>query len=194
MNRAPWPIPQLSARMRPPCASTSPLQMMSPRLMPAAARPPPSACAYLRNRCGSRSGRRQAPALVADRDGDVRAVTLGRDPDRGRVGRVPGGVREQVVEHLHDARPIGQHPGQVRRQVDEHGVPAAGGQERAARPVDQLGHLGGLGGDRERARLNAPGIEQVADEPAHVIGLLGDDAVGLVPLGRVERGGAPPAR
>ncbi|MCY4636591.1 MAG: hypothetical protein OXG04_19180 [Acidobacteria bacterium] len=129
-----------------------------------------------------------APALVPDRDGDVRAVTVGRDPDRGRVGRVPGGVREQVVQHLHDAPPVGHHPGQVRRQVDEHGVPAAGGQERAARPVDQGGHVRGLGCDRERARVDAPRIEQVADEAAHVVGLLGDDAVELVHLGPIELG------
>ena len=42
-------------------------------------------------------------------------------------------------------------------------MPAAAAEERASRPLDQGGHLGGLGGDRERARAQAPGIEQVAD-------------------------------
>ena len=53
-----WPGPPLSAWMRSPCASTSPLQMTSPRPAPPfACRPPrPATPAYLRNRWGSRSG------------------------------------------------------------------------------------------------------------------------------------------
>ena len=109
-------------------------------------------------------GRHPAP-LVGDRHGDVRVLAHVRHPDRGRLGRVPRGVRQEFVEHLHDAVAVGHHGGQPRRQVDEDGVPAAAAQEGAARPVDQRGHLGGFGGDRERARLDAPGIEQVADEP-----------------------------
>ena len=51
--------------MRPPCASTSPWQMMSPRPMPAAARlplPPSLGRAYLRNSCGSSSGATPQPS------------------------------------------------------------------------------------------------------------------------------------
>ena len=56
----PRPAPALSARMRPPCASTSPLQIANPRPWPAVApaRPPPC----LRNRCGSRSGATPRPS------------------------------------------------------------------------------------------------------------------------------------
>ena len=55
------------------------------------------------------------------------------------------------------------------------------------RALHQVGHLRGLGCDRERARLDAPGIEQIADQAAHVVGLLDDEAVELAHLGRVER-------
>ena len=55
-----------------------------------------------------------------------------------------------------------------------------------SRLLHELRHLRGLGRDGERARVDAPRIEQVADEPAHVLGLRGDDAVELARLGRVE--------
>ena len=44
-----------------------------------------------------------------------------------------------------------------------------------------------LGGDRQRARLDAPRIQQVADQAAHVIGLLVDDPEELKYLGRLRR-------
>ena len=106
---------------------------------------------------------------------------------------MPGGVGEEVVQDLDDALAVGHHPGQVRRQVDAHGVPGAGGaaQERLSRLVHEPGHRQRLSGDRQRARLDAPGVEEVVDEPAHVMGLLVDDAEELVHLGRVQpRGGA----
>ena len=129
-----------------------------------------------------------APALVGDRDGDMRVVIRRRDPDWGRLGRVPRGVGEEVVEHLHDAPAVGRHGGQARRQVDEDGVPAAAAQEGASRPLHQGRHVRWLGRDRERARVDASRVEQVADEPAHVAGLLGDDAEELAHLGPVEIG------
>ena len=105
--------------------------------------------------------RRDAPALVGNRDRDVLPVAGRRDPDGGGVRGVARGVGEQVVQHLHDALPVGQHGGQVGRQVDPDGVPTAATNEGAARLVHQGGDLRGLGRDRERARLDAPGIEQV---------------------------------
>ena len=129
-----------------------------------------------------------AAPLVGDRDGDVRVLAQGRDPDRGRLGGVPRGVRQEVVEHRRDAPAVGHHGGQFRRQVDDDFVPPAAAEERASRPLDQLGHLRGFSGDRQRARVDAPRVEQVADEAAHVDGLLGDDAEELARLGRVELG------
>ena len=130
--------------------------------------------------------RRDAPALVGDRDLDMESAARGRDPDRGGLRRVPRGVGEKVVQHLYDAPAVGHDRGQVPRQVDEHGVPAAAGEKCGARPVDQLGHLRALRRNGERARLDAPRVEQVADQAAHVPGLVVDDAVELVPLGRVD--------
>ena len=70
-------------------------------------------------------------------------------------------------------------------------MPGAAGEKRVARVVDQRAHLRGLGRDREHAGVDAPRIEQVADEPAHAVGLLVDDAKELLRLGRaVPRRGA----
>ena len=96
--------------------------------------------------------RHPAP-LVGDPDGDVHVLAHVREADRGRLGRVPRGVREEVVEHLHDAPPVGHQGGSPRRQVDENGVPAAAAQEAASRPLHQGGHVRGLRRDRERARV-----------------------------------------
>ena len=130
--------------------------------------------------------RRHAPALVRDRDGDVDALAHRGDPDGRGLRGVPGGVGEQVVQHLDDAPAVGQRARQVRRQIDQHAVPAAAAQEGVPGPLHQVRDLRRIGGYRERARVDAPNIQQVADQPAHVIGLLVDDAEELAHLGRVE--------
>ena len=83
--------------------------------------------------------RRDAPALVGDRDRHIQPLALRRDPDGRGVRRVARGVGEQVVEHLHQALPVGHDPGQVGREVDADGVPPAAADERAARLVHQHG-------------------------------------------------------
>ena len=65
-------------------------------------------------------------------------------------------------------------------------MPAAAAQEGVPRPLHQGRDVDRLGGHRERARVDAPDIQQVADQPTHVIGLLVDDAQELAHLGRVE--------
>ena len=67
-------------------------------------------------------------------------------------------------------------------------MPAASAQERVPGLVHQSGHLRGLGDDRQGAGLDAPRIQQVADQAAHVIGLLVDDPEELEHLGRVQGG------
>ena len=62
------------------------------------------------------------------------------DPDGGRLGGVPRGVREQVVQDLHDALPVGHHAGQLRPQVYLDGMPHAAAQERVPGLIDQAGH------------------------------------------------------
>ena len=133
---------------------------------------------------------RDAPALVLDRNRDMHPVADRLDADGGALARVPRGVGEEIVQHLHDAPPVGHHRGQVGREVDAHVVAAAAGEERVPCAVHQRGHLGGLRRDREGARIDAPGIEEVADEGAHVVGLLDDDAAERAHLRPVEaRGG-----
>ena len=130
--------------------------------------------------------RRDAPALVGDRDRHMQPLVLRRDPDGSGFRRVARGVGEQVVEHLHQALPVGHDPGQAGRQVDADGVPPATADERAAGLVHQRGELGGLGRDRQRPGFDAAGVEQVANQVVHAVGLLVDDAEELRHLGRSE--------
>ena len=130
--------------------------------------------------------RRDAPALVGDRDRHMQPLVLRLDPDGSGFRRVARGVGEQVVEHLHQALPVGHDPGQAGRQVDADGVPPAAAHERAPGLVHQRGDLRGLGRDRQRPGFDAPGVEQVANQVVHAVGLLVDDAEELRHLGRSE--------
>ena len=53
-------------------------------------------------------------------------------------------------------------------------------------PFHQIHHRRRLGRDRERARVDAPRVEPIGDETAHLVRLLDDDAEELAHLGRVE--------
>ena len=66
-------------------------------------------------------------------------------------------------------------------------MPAASAQEGLPGLLHQARHVRRLGGDRQRARLDVPRIQQVADQAAHLIGLLGDDPEKLEHLGRARR-------
>ena len=108
------------------------------------------------------------------------------------MGDDSGACREALENRLFSTwtmrPPVGHRGRQVRRQVDRHAVPAAAAQEGVPGPVHQARDLRRFGGYRERARVDAPDIQQVADQPAHVIGLLVDDAEGVdsqTVLGRV---------
>ena len=114
------------------------------------------------------------------------AVARRGDHDGRRLGGVRRRVGEQVAEDLRDARPVGHHPRQVLRQVDAQGAAAGAAQEGAARLVHQRGDLRRLRRHRQRTGHDSPVVEQVADQTAHVVGLLVNDAVELAPFGRVE--------
>ena len=96
---------------------------------------------------------------------------------------VPGRVREQVAEHLHDALGIGHRARKVGREVDEDGVAAPAAEERGAGLVDERGDVRGLGRDGERSRLDAACVEKVRDQASHAVGLPVDDAEELEDLG-----------
>ena len=130
--------------------------------------------------------RRDAPALVGDRNRHGIAIAAGGDPDGRRLGGVPGRVREEVVQDLNDALPVGHHAGQVLRQVGGDRVPAAAAEETRPRRVHQHRHLRGFGRDRERARRDAPRIQQVPDQTAHPGRLLVYDAEELHHFGPGE--------
>ena len=130
---------------------------------------------------------RHAPALVGDRDRDLEPPAHRGDVDgRGRR-RVARGIGKQVAEHLHDAPLVGHHRRQVPGQVDAHRLARAPALERGPRLFHQLRHLPRLGLDRELPCVDAPRVEQVADEVVHPVRLLVDDAVELAKLRAVER-------
>ena len=84
VNRAPRPGPSLSAQMRPPCASTIPLQTARPR--PA---PPPWSSDSTREKLPEQVGQtvgRDAPAHVDNRYRNVDSVPPCDNPDDGRLG------------------------------------------------------------------------------------------------------------
>ena len=101
------------------------------------------------------------------------------------------GVGEQVVQHLGDALAVDHDMGQVARQVDMHGVAGVCAQERGSGLVDERRELGWRGIYGQGAGFDASDVEQIADESAHLVGLLVDDAEELAQLRPVEfaRGG-----
>ena len=119
-----------------------------------------------------------------------------------RIGDSAGELRaafgEQVGEDLRDAPPVGHHRGQVGRQVDLDRVPRAGGEEGRAGALDERGDVDGLRRDGQFAGLDATRVEKITDQRAHVVGLVGDDAVELPHLGGDRalpppRAGLPPS-
>ena len=113
-----------------------PLQIASPRPWPAAV-PCSPAPAPLRNRWGNSSGATPRPSSETETATCLLSL-CGGDPDGRRLRRVPPGVGEEVVEHLHDATPVGQHAGQPRRQVDKDvcsALPAPGSSSPPARAL-----------------------------------------------------------
>ena len=115
----------------------------------------------------------------------MHAVALGGDPDGGRLGGVPRRVRQEIAENLDDPRAVGHCPRQVFRQVDAHDPVDGTAQEGTAGLIHQRGDIGRLGRHRQRARRDAPVVEQVADQAAHLVGLLVDDPKELQHLGRL---------
>ena len=70
-------------------------------------------------------------------------------------------------------------------RFDLDGVPAAAAQEGLPGLLHQARHVRRLRSDRQRARLDVPRIQQVADQAAHLIGLLVNDLKKLEHLGGV---------
>ena len=97
VKRAPRPTPPLSARMRPPWASTRPLQMARPRPDPRVPVPrsPTAAPEYLRNSCARRSGAMPLPSSATE--------TATCTPSRSaatRIGEDSGACRAAFASRL----------------------------------------------------------------------------------------------
>ena len=138
VNRVPSPGPPLSAQMRPPCASTMPLQIGSPDPSRPCRRSDPrfSSREKLRNRLGSSSGR-HSPALVGNGDRHVEPLPHDVDRDGRRLRRVPGRVGEEVVQDLDDAPPVRHHP--RRQRPPDHPRSARSGSTTGPAPTPRTG-------------------------------------------------------
>ena len=123
--------------------------------------------------------------LVGDGDRDAGVLLQSGHHDRGRRGRVLGGVGQEVGQDLDHALPVRRDWGEVRRQVDFYAVPCPAVQEGGHCLVDQRRQIGGLGSDRKRPRLDPRHIEKVVDKAAHMVGLFVDDPEELVRLGGI---------
>ena len=102
--------------------------------------------------------------------------------DRG----VSGGVREQVGEDLNDAPGVDHYPREVRRHVDLHVLNAPAAQERPPCLVHEIRDMRRPRVHRERAGVDASGVQQIADEPLHAVDLLVDDPEELPCFRRFE--------
>ena len=136
---------------------------------------------------------RYAGALVDDGDGHVNALLLRGHPDGRGPGRVARRVGEQIAQHLDDALAVRQHQWQV-RQVDDDGVRAPSAHVQVPRLIHDGREIRGLERDRQPARLDVRRVQQIADQLAHVVRLLVDDAEELDHFGRAQRRRRPQQR
>ena len=122
--------------------------------------------------------RRDAPSLVCNRDRDMHPVAFRSDPDGSGVRAVVRGVSPRALFSTCTMRwrsaSTGDRPGgrSIRTACRR-----AAGEEGVAGLVTTT-DLRGLGRDRERAGFDAPGIEQVADQPDHAVGMVVDTLQG----------------
>ena len=169
--RVPPSSPSLSAQIRPPCASTIPLQTASPSHASSCFPPPPG---ELLEQGGQILGRNPF-ALVCHGDRHVEVPYRRCHPDGGRPGRVPGSIGKELVHHLQDTLFPRPCPGQVRWQIDLDAVCRTTPQERGPRVLDQGRHVHGLGRERQRSGLDLCHVEKVVDQAAQKVRLTVDD-------------------
>ena len=140
-----------------------------------------------RKRCGSRSSGMPRPTSATEkaRSAPSRATrTSIGEPS----GEFPGGVGEQVAQHLNDPAPIGHHGRELRLEVHAEVAPRCPAEEPLPGLVDDRGDLARPGFDGERAGLDAGHVEQVPDQVVHLVRRVADDAEELRHLGGIELG------
>ena len=111
----------------------------------------------------------QATAVVGDGEGDVDPFQHDAHTDPRGFRRVPGGVVQEVHQHLDDAAPVRHDAGQVRLQVDVDRVPGSSAEEGVPGLVHQDGGIRGFGGHRQSPGLDAGHVQEVGDEGAHLV-------------------------
>ena len=166
VNTAPLPRPSLCTAMVPPCDSTSCLVMASPSPSPAKRRALPlSAWRNFSKMCGRNSAEMPSPLSRTSQQA-MSALHAGFHRHHAVRGRELEGVRQQVAHHLLQAHRVA-HDGQ--RRVAELGFDAHlarrdADAHRVERGAHRLVEIHGFEGQRQLARHELVGIEQVAQQ------------------------------
>ena len=134
-----------------------------------------------------------ARTLVDDRDDHMPVLARRDHVDGGPAARVPGGVGQEVEQDLRQPLAVGPDRGQVADQLHFDVVVVAAADERVPGLLDDGGDLGRLGRHGQGPRLDARQVQKVADQVAHVVGLLLDYAEELLGLRGIECHGSAPS-
>ena len=157
----PWPGRD-STQIRPPCRSTTLLQIASPIPVPGYLSRPCSRWKIWKIR--SPVLRRDADAVVAHREDPLLTGPLGRDVDARRAVAELQRVADQVLEELDELGRVGEHRGQVimghHRPLLLDGPAEIGHRLIKRRPGPHLLEASRLGGDAGIA-------EQAVDQGLH---------------------------
>ncbi len=178
-NSLPRPSPGLEAVTVPPCSATRLRTMARPSPKPPCERS--SDCRFCTNRSNTRSSSSglHPDALVLDADPHASVAQFRGEHDPGLGVAVLGGVRQQVGQHLREARRIGvdhQAPG-GNRDVQDLPLPL---EDRARQLDGTAGDLGQF--DPFLPKFDLPvrdprDVEQVVDEPHQALDLSLDDVL-----------------
>ena len=119
---------------------------------------------------------RDAGPVVAHAHGDDAVLAGGGDLDLVAVDRVLDRVRQQVPEQLAQPLAVSLHGGKRGRDARRHAHLVLAERDDGGRLPDELLDVHRVEGVRERPRLDARGVENVADEVGEPGGLALDQA------------------
>ena len=177
----------LSARIVPPCSSSSLRTRGRPRPRPPARRSSGrSPCTNNSKTCGIRAGGDAGPGVLHV-DAGLPAAQLHAHVDASTGRRVLQAIDQQVRDDLLEPRGIALHPG----RLGAHMQRVAGGRaldvERAAHARDQLGQVDRLQGERDASGDHAADVEQVVQQVRQVACLAAQDRARFGGFGTARR-------